>query len=277
MNRPLKIAIVGTRGFPNVQGGVERHCEKLSINLAALGCDVTVFTRKPYVKDNPREYKGVKLLALPAMLFPCFEEGQRSVHRDSHVEVQHAYYEVPAEHIGRTVWVRWDSRLVRIFNQRQEQIAVHARVTAGQFSAQPAGRPAWQVARSADYWCQRARVIGPHCGQWAEQVRSERGVAAIRVLIGLQQLVRRAGASAVEAACGQALTSGLWRLRDLRRLLERRPAAEQLTFLTHHPLIRDLQEYGRLVTPPPELPTAAPAGQVGPFSAAMDNSSAAES
>ena len=234
-------------------------------------------TTREQVRHAFVERERAALLALPAMLFPCFEEGQRSVHRDSHVEVQHAYYEVPAEHIGRMVWVRWDSRLVRIFNQRQEQIAVHARVTAGKFSAQPAGRPPWQVARSADYWCNRARAIGPHGGQWAEQVRSERGVAAIRVLIGLQQLVRRAGASAVEAVCGQALTSGLGRLRDLRRLLEHRPAAEQLTFLTQHPLIRDLQEYGRLVVPPPELPTAAPPGRVGPFSAAMDNSSAAES
>ncbi|MCX6996951.1 MAG: IS21 family transposase [Kiritimatiellaeota bacterium] len=219
----------------------------------------------------------VALLALPAMLFPCFEEGQRAVHRDSHVEVQHAYYEVPAEHIGRMVWVRWDRRLVRIFNQRQEQIAVHARVEAGKFSAKPAGRPPWQVARSADYWCNRARAIGPHCRQWAEQVRSERGMEAIRVLIGLQQLARRSGALAVEEVCGRALAIGAGRLRDLRRLLEHRPAAEQLTLLTHHPLIRDLQEYGRLVGPPPELPTAAPAGQVGPFSAAMDNSLSAES
>ena len=216
------------------------------------------------------------LLALPAMIFPCYEEGQRSVHRDSHVEVRQAYYEVPAEYIGRTVWVRWDSRLVRIFNQRHEQIAVHARLEAGKFSAKPSDRQPWRVARSADYWCHRAQEIGPHCGQWAQHVRSERGVEAIRVLIGLSSLARRAGAPAMEEVCGRALNIGAWRLRDLRRMLEHRPA-EQLTFLTQHPLIRDLNEYGRLVdalsVTTPELPTAAPAGWVVPFGASMDNSS----
>ena len=60
------------------------------------------------------------LQPLPASLFPCFQEGQRSVHRDSYVEVQKAFYEAPPELIGREVWVRWDSRCVKIFNERME-------------------------------------------------------------------------------------------------------------------------------------------------------------
>lgn len=58
------------------------------------------------------------LLPLPPGLFPCFQEGQRTVHRDSYVEVDKAYYTVPPEYIGRVVWVRWDSREVRVFNSR---------------------------------------------------------------------------------------------------------------------------------------------------------------
>ena len=48
------IAVVGTRGFPDVQGGVERHCEELYTRLAAHGVDILVFTRSPYVPDAPR-------------------------------------------------------------------------------------------------------------------------------------------------------------------------------------------------------------------------------
>ena len=62
----MKIAIVGTRGFPQVQGGVEKHCEYLAVNLVKQDCDVTVFTRKPYVNPTAKYYKGVKLVALPA-------------------------------------------------------------------------------------------------------------------------------------------------------------------------------------------------------------------
>ena len=41
------------------------------------------------------------LQPLPQSLFPCFQEARRSVHRDSYVEVERAFYEAPPELIGR--------------------------------------------------------------------------------------------------------------------------------------------------------------------------------
>lgn len=38
----MKIVVVGTRGIPDIQGGVETHCEELYPRLAAMGHDVTV-------------------------------------------------------------------------------------------------------------------------------------------------------------------------------------------------------------------------------------------
>lgn len=69
----MRVIIVGTRGFPNVQGGLEKHCECLSVNLVKLGCDVTVFTRKPYVDVSLKNFQGVKLVALPAFRHKLFE------------------------------------------------------------------------------------------------------------------------------------------------------------------------------------------------------------
>src|SRR3989338_1165422 len=62
----MKIAVLGTRGFPNVQGGVETHCENLYPDLVKKGCDVTVFTRLPYVDPSLKEYRGVRLVSLYA-------------------------------------------------------------------------------------------------------------------------------------------------------------------------------------------------------------------
>jgi len=223
------------------------------------------------------------LQPLPPMPFPCYQEGQRAVHRDSHVEVAKAYYEVPAEYIGRQVWVRYDGRLVRVFNLRMELLGTHARLEPGQFSSASTdarGR-CHEVSRTADYWCERAEALGPWCGEWAQRIRMERGVAAIRVLMGLAQLAKRTGRARLDQVCAQAVEHGAWRLRDLRRLLEQGPQPQQLTFMEKHPVIRDLGEYGRLVNPleidgqAPELPTAAPAGSRGPFGASMDNSSVA--
>ncbi|MGA2775291.1 MAG: glycosyltransferase family 4 protein [Candidatus Omnitrophota bacterium] len=60
----MKVVVLGTRGFPNVQGGVEKHCEHLYSELIKRGCEVTVFTRMPYMEPSKNEYKGVKLISL---------------------------------------------------------------------------------------------------------------------------------------------------------------------------------------------------------------------
>jgi hypothetical protein len=60
------------------------------------------------------------LQPLPLERFPFFHEGRRIVRRDDHVDVAKAYYSVPPEYVGRTLWVRWDLRLARIFNSRME-------------------------------------------------------------------------------------------------------------------------------------------------------------
>lgn len=69
----MKIAVVGTRGFPDVQGGVENHCEKLYTYLAKHGCDITVFTRKLYVTSNLSSYKGVSLIPVSCPKNKYFE------------------------------------------------------------------------------------------------------------------------------------------------------------------------------------------------------------
>ena len=57
----MKIAVLGTRGIPHIQGGVETHCQELYPRLVELGCDITLFTRKPYIQSDNIEYRGVKL------------------------------------------------------------------------------------------------------------------------------------------------------------------------------------------------------------------------
>jgi glycosyltransferase involved in cell wall biosynthesis len=59
----MKIIVLGTRGIPDVPGGVETHCEALYPRLVKLGCDVTLITRTPYIAKDQRlyQYQGVKL------------------------------------------------------------------------------------------------------------------------------------------------------------------------------------------------------------------------
>jgi glycosyltransferase involved in cell wall biosynthesis len=65
--RPLRIAMIGSRGVPARWGGIERHVEELSALLAERGHDVTVFCRSNYVQDGVPEYRGIRLRHLPTI------------------------------------------------------------------------------------------------------------------------------------------------------------------------------------------------------------------
>jgi Mu transposase, C-terminal domain len=207
-------------------------------------------TTRQHVAKVFNEIERASLLPLPASLFPVFEEAQRTVHRDGHIELQRAYYSVPPEYVGRLVWVRWESRLVRIFNQRREQIALHTRHEPGKFATDPAhihDHKRVIIERGADWLLDRSRLIGKYSGTWAESLYRQRGAHCMRVLQGLLALAGRHPAAELERACQQAVEYGAWRLRDLRQLLARSTQSTQLSFLERHPLIRDLEAYGNIV------------------------------
>jgi transposase len=197
------------------------------------------------------EVERGSLQPLPLERFPFFHEGQRIVHRDGHVEVAKAYYSVPPEYLGHTLWVRWDLRLVRIFTGRMEQIAVHVRQEPGRFSTQDqhiASEKRSGVERGAVYLLSRVRMIGEHATRWAEAMIQARGIEGVRVLQGLLSLAHRHDAEAIERACEVAFSHEAWRLRTIRQLLKRSaPEQETFDFLDEHPIIRCLSEYGKLV------------------------------
>lgn len=80
----MKIVVTGTRGIPNVMGGVETHCEELFPRVARQGFDVTVVRRPAYVSDSLKEWQGVKLIDIRAPKSKSFEaliHTFRAVHR----------------------------------------------------------------------------------------------------------------------------------------------------------------------------------------------------
>lgn len=62
-DRKVSVVVLGTRGIPEVQGGIESHCQKLFPRLAKIGFDVTIFARSGYVKVGKKGYvyQGVRV------------------------------------------------------------------------------------------------------------------------------------------------------------------------------------------------------------------------
>ncbi|MDD4289911.1 MAG: glycosyltransferase family 4 protein [Patescibacteria group bacterium] len=63
----MRIAYIGQKGIPMIQGGVEAHVENLAISMAKLGHEVFVYTRSYYTDKNLKEYRGVKLISTPSL------------------------------------------------------------------------------------------------------------------------------------------------------------------------------------------------------------------
>ena len=62
-----KIYVIGTRGFPNVQGGVETHCKELYTRLSGKpGMNIVVCGRSPYIGETSFVYKGVNIISIYA-------------------------------------------------------------------------------------------------------------------------------------------------------------------------------------------------------------------
>jgi len=207
-------------------------------------------TTKKQVRQMFEEERAA-LQPLPATSFPFYHEGRRKVHRDGHVEVERSYYSVPPEYLGRKVWVRWDSRLVRVFNHRFEQIAVHARVAPGRFHTNRAhimDEKISAVERGAEHLLSRTAGIGGHAVRWARAMLDDRGIQGVRVLQGFIGLTKKYPAQAIDRGSEIALSANLFRLRPLRELIQRNVTQTEFKFTEEHEIIRPLADYQQFMT-----------------------------
>jgi glycosyltransferase involved in cell wall biosynthesis len=65
--------MIGLRGIPSRDGGVEVAVGELAPRLVSLGIQMVVYCRTPYVKDRLKSYRGVELVNLPTINNKHFE------------------------------------------------------------------------------------------------------------------------------------------------------------------------------------------------------------
>ena len=64
---PLKIAIIGSRGYPYVYSGYETLIKELSERLVERNCEVIVYCHRNLFKDKPPHVNGIKLVYVPTI------------------------------------------------------------------------------------------------------------------------------------------------------------------------------------------------------------------
>ncbi len=71
----MKIFVIGTRGFPCVQGGLEKHCEELYKRLAKYhNIELTALVISKYYKNKIKEWNGIKFIYIKSLNSKYFEK-----------------------------------------------------------------------------------------------------------------------------------------------------------------------------------------------------------
>ena len=167
------------------------------------------------------EVEKQALQPLAEQPFALFERGTRSVHPDAHVEVAGGYYPVPPHLVGQDLEVRWDNRLVHVY-EGETLVAVHRRVAPGRFAPRP-GESEVPTSTQQAYLAKlirRCERIGEDLKLWAEAAQAERGIRALRLIQGALSLVRKYPREVVLYSARTARANRLFRYRDLARLAD---------------------------------------------------------
>jgi len=67
-SRPIRVAMIGQKGYPPVHGGIEKHVAELAARLPGHGFEVEIYSRPHYSSANgPTDLPGVRTRRLPSI------------------------------------------------------------------------------------------------------------------------------------------------------------------------------------------------------------------
>lgn len=85
MSKKIKIAIIGSRGYPYVYSGYETLVKELSEGMTQRGYDVTVYCHKSLFKNKPKKINGINLRYMPSVKSKIFSQLYNSFFSFIHV------------------------------------------------------------------------------------------------------------------------------------------------------------------------------------------------
>jgi transposase len=214
------------------QGRVEVQQRVIGWCLQKAGTRIHGTTRKrPLALFENIEREALTPLSRPRFDPPRWARGK--VHPDHHISFEKALYSVPTRFVGESVWVRADSKLVRIYCEG-ELIKSHPKQPVGGRSTDHADYPPEltdYTRRDPQRLIRQAKEQGPQIGRFAEALLS--GTLPWAKLRQGQKLLRlgeKYGWHRLELACQRALAFELINVRRVESIL--RQDLQQLELLS---------------------------------------------
>lgn len=166
------------------------------------------------------------LKPLPATAYQYAQWKKAKVHIDYHVEVEHHYYSVPHQLVGKKLDIRYTERTVECFHKSQ-RVASHQRsFRLGGFTTLNEHMPRshqehakWTPERLTNWINQ----IGQATAQLAQGIMSRRAhpQQGFRACLGLVNLAKKHGEARVESACLRALAYGAFSCKSVARIIDK--------------------------------------------------------
>lgn len=67
-DRPLRVAMIGQKGYPPIHGGIEKHVAELASRLGPMGIGVDIYSRPHYSSESgPADLEEVQVIKLPSI------------------------------------------------------------------------------------------------------------------------------------------------------------------------------------------------------------------
>lgn len=170
------------------------------------------------------EQEREALLPLPKTRWERVVWRKATLHTDSHVQIDHAFYSAPWRLLHQKLWVRCSAHSVSIFHE-DEHLHTHARVPRGKRSTVEAHLPEHRRDlrhRSREHWITRARSIGADVVKLAEAIFDSDDV--LYQLRKVQAVVRHLEdfpPERAQAAARRALHFGSLEYRDIKSILRK--------------------------------------------------------
>jgi len=200
-------------------GDVQRGAIRWCLEGAGMRIHGTTRKRPLVVFENVEQ---AALLPLEKERFDPPFWGKYKVHPDHHVSFQKALYSVPTLHVGKTVWVRGDTKLVRIYFGG-ELVKTHERQAPGGRSTDYDDYPkevAPYARRDPDRLIGEAKKRGKHVGAFMEALLSGSFPwAKLRQAQKLQRLGQKYSSRRVDQACRRALAFDLINVRRVEQII----------------------------------------------------------
>lgn len=208
------------------------------------------------------EEERAHLKPLPLRGMQYFDEVQRTVCDDSCVRVAHSSYAARPATIGAKVLVRLYEHRIEIRDLHTGALLrTHTKAERPGTVVLPQDERVFNPSRETRLILRQASEIGEHAARLCELLFAIEGRVGQRKLWGIVGLARKYPAHCVNAACAQALESGVYSYKRVLALTEaifteamdamaaqtdRSSPSPAAALTQQHELIREAQEYGDL-------------------------------